>query len=145
MSDYRRYFVPGGTFFFTLVTADRAPLFAAAAARGLLGMKMREQRNEAPFETVAAVLLHDHLHVIWTLPPGDSAYPVRWQAIKAKFTAGWLSRGGEEQRVSDGYRRQRRRGIWQPRSIGMCSRATTRPTGALRICRLPRVTALTRL
>jgi putative transposase len=28
MSDYRRYFVPGGTYFFTLVTENRAPLFA---------------------------------------------------------------------------------------------------------------------
>ncbi|MFI5387519.1 MAG: REP-associated tyrosine transposase [Fimbriimonadales bacterium] len=117
MTDYRRYFVPGGTFFFTLVTAERAPLFAAAAARTLLGVKMREQRGGAPFETVAAVLLHDHLHVIWTLPPGDSEYPDRWQAIKATFTAEWLSYGSEEQPVSQGYRRQRRRGIWQPRFI----------------------------
>ncbi|MEX0677946.1 MAG: hypothetical protein WD063_12770 [Pirellulales bacterium] len=29
MSDYRRYFVPGGTYFFTLVTAKRAPLFSS--------------------------------------------------------------------------------------------------------------------
>jgi putative transposase len=117
MPDYRRYFVPGGTYFFTLVTAERASLFADAAARTLLGVKMREQRGEAPFETVAAVLMPDHLHVIWTLPTGDSEYPERWRAIKAAFTAEWMSRGNKEQPVSDGYRRQRRRGIWQPRFI----------------------------
>ena len=117
MPDYRRYFVPGGTFFFTLVAAERAPLFAAAAARKLLGTKMREACGKRAFETVAAVLLPDHLHVIWTLPCGDSEYPTRWKAIKAKFTAEWLGCGGQEHRVSDGYRRQRRRGIWQPRFI----------------------------
>jgi putative transposase len=117
MPDYRRYFVPGGTFFFTLVTAGRAPLFSVAAARSLLGTKMREERAEMPFETIAAVLLHDHFHTIWTLPGGNSDYPNRWKAIKAKFTAEWLSLGGREWRVSEGYRRQRRRGVWQPRFI----------------------------
>jgi putative transposase len=117
MPDYRRYFVPGGTYFFTLVTAARAPLFGIAGARSLLGAKLREERAEMPFETVAAVLLHDHLHVIWTLPPDDFAYPDRWKAVKAKFTAEWLGLGGRKQRVSKGYQRQRRRGIWQPRFI----------------------------
>ena len=41
MSDYRRYFVPGGTYFFTLVTERRSRLFASAAARRLLGSVMR--------------------------------------------------------------------------------------------------------
>ena len=27
MSNYRRYYVPGGTYFFTLVTHERRPLF----------------------------------------------------------------------------------------------------------------------
>jgi putative transposase len=92
-------------------------LFADEVARTILGAKMREKRAEAPFETIAAVLLHDHLHVIWTLPPDDFDYPGRWRAIKATFTAEWLQRGGQEQSVSEGYRRQRHRGVWQPRFI----------------------------
>jgi putative transposase len=76
---------------------------------------MREEREDAPFATVAIVLLPDHLHVIWTLPPGDADYPRRWQAIKAKFTSRWLASGGEEEQVTPGYQRQRRRGVWQPR------------------------------
>ncbi len=115
MPDYRRYFVPGGTYFFTLVTASRFPIFRSAQARGILGTIMREQREEAPFETIAIVLLPDHMHALWTLPPGDDDYPNRWKAIKAKFTAAWLKAGGEEQPTGDGYRRQRRRGVWQPR------------------------------
>jgi len=112
---FRRYFVPGGTYFFTLVTARRRPLFRHEEARTLLGEIMREERKDAPFKTVAIVLLPDHLHAVWTLLPGDDDYPSRWQAIKAKFTSQWLASGGSEQEVTPGYRRQRRRGVWQPR------------------------------
>ncbi len=41
MSDYRRYDVPGGTYFLTVVTDRRAPLFCRGAARQLLGSAMR--------------------------------------------------------------------------------------------------------
>ena len=115
MPDFRRYFVPGGTYFFTLVTAGRRPLFGHEEARTLLGKIVREECKRAPFETVAIVLLPDHLHAIWTLPPGDDDYARRWQAIKAKFTVHWLASGGAEGEVTPGYRRQRRRGVWQPR------------------------------
>src|SRR6266566_4361886 len=69
--DYRRYFVPGGTYFFTVVTAARFPLFSDAWGRHFLGQVMRETRDETPFETLAIVLLPDHLHALWTLPSGD--------------------------------------------------------------------------
>lgn len=117
MSDFRRYFVPGGTYFFTLVTAQRTPLFKAQHARTLLGELLREECAQHPFTTVAIVLLPDHLHAIWTLPPGDDAYPQRWQAVKAKFTRQWLELGGAEESISPGYRKERRRGVWQPRYI----------------------------
>jgi putative transposase len=115
VSDFRRYFVPGGTYFFTLVTANRAPLFSAAQARATLGTVMRDECHRSPFVTVAIVLLPDHLHAIWTLPDGDDAYSRRWQAIKARFAMAWLGSAGQEQQVSPGYGRQRRRGVWQPR------------------------------
>ena len=115
MPDFRRYFVAGGTYFFTLVTARRSPLLRHEHARTLLAKVMREARKKAPLQTVAIVLLPDHLHTIWTLPPGDDDYPSRWQGIKANFTSRWLALGGDEQEMAQGYRRQRRRGVWQPR------------------------------
>ena len=117
MPDYRRYFVEGGTYFFTLVTAGRAPLFHTQKARQLLGMLIRENLQQSHFKTVAIVLLPDHLHTIWTLPIGDADYSTRWKAIKAQFTSKWLELGGEEKAISKGYQRQRRRGVWQPRFI----------------------------
>ena len=74
MSDYRRYFVPGGTYFFTVVTERRAPLFEQEPACRLLGSVLRECFRRFPFEVVAIVLLPDHLHTLWTLPTGDDAY-----------------------------------------------------------------------
>lgn len=113
MPDFRRYFVPGGTYFFTVVTADRRPLFADAGARKLLGTAIRDVIKERPFQNVAMVLLPDHLHAIWSLPSGDADYSGRWGAIKAGFTSTWLAAGCIEMEVSDGYARQRRRGVWQ--------------------------------
>jgi putative transposase len=82
MPEYRRYFVEGGTYFFTVVTAGRQPLFHDPWARYFLGRMMREQRVRMPFETVAIVLLSDHLHAIWTLPAGDKKYSERWRQAR---------------------------------------------------------------
>lgn len=32
------------------------------------------------------VVLPDHLHTIWTLPPDDADYSGRWRAIKSRFS-----------------------------------------------------------
>lgn len=115
MSDYRRYFVPGGTFFFTLVTERRAPLFANELARTLLGAAIRKCQEDHPFTVIAFVLLPDHLHALWELPAGDDDYSTRWKLIKSKFTRDWLAQGGREQPRRRSRLREKRRGIWQRR------------------------------
>ena len=115
MSDYRRYFVAGGTYFFTVVTDRRAPLFAKAEARCLLGSVFRRCVLHQPMSVLAIVLLPDHLHCLWALPPGDSAYSDRWQWLKGEFTRRWLALGGIEQPLGDSRQRERRRGVWQRR------------------------------
>src|SRR3989304_1524238 len=97
MPDYRRYFVPGGTYFFPVVTERRAPVFSAEPARRLLGGVMRRCLLRYPVEVVAIVLLPDHLHSLWALPRGDDAYSLRWRWIKREFTRSWLEFGGDEQ------------------------------------------------
>ncbi len=115
MPDYRRWYQPGGTSFFTVVTCQRIHLFTSATARSLLGGVMRDVAVEWPFETVAIALLPDHLHCIWTLPAGDADYSSRWQAIKTRFTAAWVAAGGEEAPVTPEQRRRGHRGVWQRR------------------------------
>lgn len=113
MPDYRRYFIPGGTYFFTVVTEHRAPIFAQESARAILGDVMRRCLERYPVETIALVLLPDHLHALWTLPRGDDRYSLRWRWIKREFTREWLATGGVEQPRSTKRVNQRRRGVWQ--------------------------------
>lgn len=97
MPNYRRAHVPGGSFF-------RA-----------LGTLLRRAKRRWPFTINAVVLLPDHLHVIWSLPPGDTDYSKRLGWIKKEFSKGWLAAGRSEQPVTNGMSRQGRRGVWQPR------------------------------
>jgi putative transposase len=116
MPNFRRNWLSGGTFFFTVVTAGRVPLFRDQEARRLLGDCLREERRIRPFDLQAVVLLPDHLHAIWTLPSGDFDYPIRWSSIKSRFTHEWLKCGSaSESERSEAQRRERRRGIWQSR------------------------------
>ena len=113
--EYRRLYQPGGTYFFTLVTEGRMPLFADPIRREMLGNAMRAERRRRPFETVAAVLLPDHLHALWRLPDADHDFSARWSAIKADFTRRHLAAGGPEARRSAARVRQEHRGVWQRR------------------------------
>lgn len=115
MPNYRRAHVPGGSFFFTLVTNNRAHLFASERGRNLIGSMLRRCMLKWPFTINAIVLLPDHLHAIWTLPSGDCAYPRRWGWVKKEFAKEWLLLGGAESEVSKARQAERRRGVWQPR------------------------------
>jgi len=49
-------------------------------------MAFRIARHERPFTIEAIAILPEHLHVIWTLPTGDSDFSGRWRRIEAHFT-----------------------------------------------------------
>ena len=112
---YRRNFQPGGTYFFTHVTEHRRPTFADERAVALLRNVVNEEKAARPFRMEAWVVMPDHLHMIWTLPPGDSNYSIRWAAIKGNFTRRWLQAGGSEVFVGVSKQRDRKRGVWQRR------------------------------
>jgi len=115
MSNYRRWFVPGGTFFFTLVLQNRRPLFHEEKWRTALRFSIATVREQYPFTIVAMVLLLEHLHTVWTLPFGDKEYPRRWRKIKEGFTKQFLKQGGCDGAVSASRKRKRERGVWQRR------------------------------
>jgi putative transposase len=115
MPNWKRAHVPGGTFFFSVVTDRRARFLTDIPARPLLGSIIRRCQLRWPFTIDVMVLLPDHLHAIWTLPPGDEEYSKRWEWIKKECTKHWLAAGGLEQRQTAGLICDRRRGVWQPK------------------------------
>jgi putative transposase len=111
MTDYRRTFVPGGCFFFTVVNQDRRPLFTNLANVARLREGFRRVKAAHPFEIDAAVIMPDHLHTIWRLPEGDVDFPMRWRKIKHFFSVGIVELDATRPSLS----RRREKGIWQRR------------------------------
>ena len=92
MVRYRRNFVAGGTYFFTVSLADRKSQ-ALTEHVDALRAAMRETRNAHPFTVNAVVILPDHLHMAMTLPDGDANYSSRLSHIKRSFTEAVLKSG----------------------------------------------------
>lgn len=75
------------------------------------GDAMRYVKHRHPFRLEAWVVLPEHLHCIWTLPPGDSDFSTRWNLLKGNF-----SRSVEKgERISCSRAKRRERGLWQRR------------------------------
>jgi putative transposase len=83
---YRRATTPGATYFFTVVTYQRQKLFQAPETVEYLRHAFRTVKATHPFTIEAIVVLPDHLHCIWTLPPGDANFSTRWRLIKTTFS-----------------------------------------------------------
>jgi putative transposase len=86
MSSFRRHYKPGGTFFFTVVTHQRQPIFANEHSIVLLRDAFRREQQRRPFAIEAAIVLPDHLHFLLRLPVGDTDYPGRWRDIKKRVS-----------------------------------------------------------
>jgi putative transposase len=63
MPNYRRVFIPGGCYFFTVNLLDRGSSLLTDHINALCGAVSSTQRNY-PFEIDAMVILPDHLHAI---------------------------------------------------------------------------------
>jgi len=83
---YRRVYIKGGSYFFTVVTEKRRKIFANDDNVKRLRAAFKTVMQKRPFVIDAAAVLPDHLHFIWTLPEHDSDYSTRWRLIKTAFT-----------------------------------------------------------
>jgi putative transposase len=115
MSDYRRSHVPGGTYFFTVVTYRRRPILTQELGRACLRKAIAQIRSKWTFDIVAIVLLPDHFHTVWTMPRGDANYSRRIRRIKEQFTRRYLECGGTELLQSPSREAHGQRGVWQKR------------------------------
>ncbi len=113
--DYRRHFVKGGCYFFTLVTEKRRPLLNDNIER--LRASFRYAKDKLPFDIQAIVVLPDHLHMVMCLPEGDADFPARVSYIKRYFSTGFPSHPDRSS-----LRRKREKGRWQRRYWEHCIR-----------------------
>jgi len=85
---YRRTKIAGASYFFTVVTHERRPIFHNADNLALFDAGVSRIKDRHPFDIDAFVVLPGHIHTIWTLPEADAnvGYSTRWRLIKEAFT-----------------------------------------------------------
>jgi putative transposase len=110
MPNYRRAFIPGGCWLFTVNLLDRQQTLLVDHIETLRTAVDATRRSFA-FEIDAFVVLPDHLHAILSLPQGDSDFSVRWRLIKNRFARTLPKR----ERLSAVRAARNERGIWQRR------------------------------
>jgi putative transposase len=114
MPEYRRAAVPGGTYFFTVKTFERKQILTQEPYRVALRQAIAEVRASLPFESIAWILLPDHLHTVWKLPEGDANFSLRWSLIKQRVTRQCAGDTGSASTTRS--QQKRREGtIWQRR------------------------------
>jgi putative transposase len=110
MPKYRRLYVEGGCWFFTVNLENRRSQ-SLTEHIGALRQAVAKVRAARPFEIDAWVVLPNHMHAVWTLPEGDTDFSTRWRLIKTFFAK---SLPAVESRSEVNVER-RERGIWQRR------------------------------
>ncbi len=111
MPNYRRVWVPGGKYFLTanLLLRRRTLLVEHVDA---LRAAFAAAQSGRPFVVIGAVVIPDHLHCVWRLPPEDADNAKRWRHIKTAFS----QRLPRQERRSAVRVSRKERGIWQRRS-----------------------------
>jgi putative transposase len=111
MTDYRRICAPGSTWFFTFNLAERLNNYLLVEKIDLLRAAFRYVKERKPYRINVVVIMPDHLHCIWTLPPGDGDFSIRWNLLKGHFSRAML----QGERISSSRSKRRERGLWQRR------------------------------
>ena len=110
MPNYRRATVAGATYFFTVNLLQRRSRLLIQHI-DVLQEAIEWVRVVHPIHVDAWVVLPEHLHVVWSLPPGDSNYALRWSSIKRRFSKALpVTEWRSSVRLTRG-----ERGIWQRR------------------------------
>ena len=113
MATFRRAIVPGATYFFTANTNRRRKVLTDVPFYLALKNAFTQVKAEHPFTIDAFILLPDHLHCTWTLPPGDANYALRWNILKRLVSQ--ATRHLIEQPTTCSRQQCRELGLWQRR------------------------------
>ncbi len=107
---YRRSYVSGGCYFFTVNLQDRSKSLLVEHV-DVLRSAMRKVKQNHPFEIEAIVIMPNHLHALWQLPENDADFSTRWNLIKGGFSRALSS----TELISKSREKKGERGIWQRR------------------------------
>lgn len=111
MRTYKRIRIPGATYFFTVNLNERHGNDLLTKHIDVLREAFRVTKLAHPFTIEAMVVLPDHLHCLWQLPPDDDDFSMRWRLIKAYFSRMLAP----DEHISASRERKGERGIWQRR------------------------------
>ncbi len=125
MPDYRRYRVPGGTYFFIINLLERRVDLLVRHIEALREA-VKRTRAERQFHIDAYVVLPDHMLCVMTLPPDDDDFSNRIKAIKIRFAQALIpTEWRSSMRIAKGESQgqglalpgtlRMQRGIWQRR------------------------------
>lgn len=111
MTEYCRFYIPKAMWFFTVNLAERKNNRLLIEKIDVLRDAFRYVKKQKYFYMNAVVIMPDHLHCIWTMPPDDGDFSIRWNMLKGRFSRS-IDVG---ERVSKSRKKRRERGIWQRR------------------------------
>ncbi|MEO2217097.1 transposase [Chromobacterium vaccinii] len=111
MPNYRRSWMPGGTYFFTVALWQRHGNDLLVRHVDVLREVVRAVKVTHPFTIHGWVVLPDHLHCVWELPADNADFALRWRLIKMMFS----KRIGKGENLSLSRAQRKERGIWQRR------------------------------
>ncbi|NOX08987.1 MAG: transposase [Gammaproteobacteria bacterium] len=115
MSEYRRVYTGGASYFFTVVTHKRRR-FLAQPNHIMIGRSVvRDVKQRYPFAIDACVILPDHIHFIWTMPDGDVNYSRRIGLIKAACSRAFIACGLDMPAVNFSRKSRNEHAVWQRR------------------------------
>lgn len=114
MSNYKRIFLDGHSYYITMVTYRRAPLLIENI--DLLRESFKRSKQRYAFGIDAIIILPDHLHMIIT-PENPDEYPKIISHIKRSFVYGLdkTSRDHARMGLSRSSYQRKLAGIWQKR------------------------------
>ncbi|WP_343252187.1 REP-associated tyrosine transposase [Pseudomonas sp. Marseille-Q0931] len=98
-----------------MVSERRQPILTRPDIRQALREAIETVRLSQPFAIDAWVLLPDHLHAIWRLPPGDRDFSNRWRLIKRHVTHACGSAYLRDDLMSERRRVKGQGSLWQQR------------------------------
>ena len=111
MSNYRRAWCQGGTYFFTVNLLERHQNNLLVRYIDVLRQVVKDVQTRYPFVIHAWVVLPEHMHCVIELPEGDDDFATRWRLINI----GLSKAIPKSERIYMVRKQRGERGIWQRR------------------------------